>query len=206
MYTPHPSPGLPVASLLRTTAAAQEQSWQHKPPEPSEAFSPAHGIAHTPKGLCHSQSGILAQGHQQVLGNVESIRWRTAQNVRDKTNLHKTVKTKKAGNRSMAKNYSLYPDAILSSTLSSFPFHLFASVQPNPPTLCCAAFKSGYLLMMPGYQIWITVRTQDSLSLCSSSDAWFSKPCWQPRLGFRKPFNNSSQLLFSADVSWKKGV
>lgn len=159
MYTVHPSPALP--SLLKATAAAQEQSWQHQHPELIQAFSPAHNVAHTLKGLCHLQSMIHAQGYQQVLWNVESIRWRIPQNVSDKTNHHKTVKTKKVGNHSRGKNCGLYTDAILSSTLNSFLF--ICLLQCNPIPLFSAASKSGCFLMMPGYQIWITVRTQDRL-------------------------------------------
>lgn len=132
MYKTHPSPAFPLPSFLRTIAAAQEQSWQHKHPELIEAFNPAHNITHTPKGLCHLQSMIHAQGYEQVLWNVESIRWRSQQSVSDKTNHDETVESKKARNHSMGKNCSLCPDAILSSTLGSFLFMCLLQWKPIP--------------------------------------------------------------------------
>lgn len=139
MYTIHPFPVVPLPIFLRTTAAAQEQSWQHKHPELIEAFNPAHHITHTLKGPCHLHPIIHAQGYQQVLWNVESISWRIPQNVSGKTN-HKTVKTKKVGNHFMGKNCNLYPDATLSSTLSSSLS--ICLLQYNPIPLLCAVLLS----------------------------------------------------------------
>lgn len=150
-------------------SAPSEQLQQLK----SKADSTNIRITHSLKGLCHSQSVIHAQGYQQVLGNVESIRWRIAQNVSDKTNLHKTVKAKKAGKHSMGKNYSLYPDAILSSTLSSFLF--ICLLQCNPIPLLFAVLLSTQATSWHAWVPDIHNSGNTRASLCSSSDASFSK-------------------------------
>lgn len=157
-------------------SAPSEQLQQLK----SKADSTNIRITHSLKGLCHSQSVIHAQGYQQVLGNVESIRWRIAQNVSDKTNLHKTVKAKKAGKHSMGKNYSLYPLPFSHRHLVlSFSFVCFSAIQSPYSLLCC--FQLRLPLDMPGYQIYITVGTQEPLSallLMLRSQNWAATKAW----------------------------
>lgn len=79
-------------------------------------------------------------------------------------------KKKQLRNHLTSKKCSLYPDVTLSSTFSSFllicllqSYPIPLLFLPHPPTLFSVAFKAGFFLMMPGYQIWITVRTQESL-------------------------------------------
>lgn len=85
-------------------------------------------------------------------------------------NHFKKKKKKQLRNHLTSKKCSLYPDVTLSSTFSSFllicllqSYPIPLLFLPHPPTLFSVAFKAGFFLMMPGYQIWITVRTQESL-------------------------------------------
>lgn len=143
---------------------------------------------------------IHAQGYQQVLWNVESIRWRIPQNVSDKTNHHKTVKNKKVGNHSRGKNCGLYPDANLSSTLSSFLF--ICLLQCNAIPLFFAA-----LLPSQAASWWclgIRYGQQDSLFVLLLMLG--SQNCAGNQGLASESHLTRAVNLFSADISWKKGV